>query len=160
VTQISERANTAYRTIPLCGENFLAPDYLSYNAAGSGNIYKPYFSYKYKNPNTCASYSWQIISSDTKPDNKDYATEHVYELQLINIFFEWMSKNDAGIKDRLKNGKVDMCSGVIRPLLIPTTQWTNAKFGAGGSMTTVGSRPIDDLICQLSGGSPVLSRPK
>ncbi|KAK4040406.1 hypothetical protein C8A01DRAFT_35548 [Parachaetomium inaequale] len=154
---LAARDNAA-RSIPICGEEFAVPKYASYSSNGKGNTYKPYYSYKYQDPSRCASYKFELVQGETKRDQRRYATEHIYELQLVNHFLEWMQHNDAAIVNQLskpsKKKPINMCSAVIRPLLVPTRQWSNVRFGPGtGVMTTRGARPIDDLLSRLSGGT-------
>ena len=149
--EVAKRAGKAQREIKLCGKEFLAPDYYSWSS-DDGAKYKTYFSYKYKNPDTCAKYEFNLVTSSSRPDVHKYATEHVYEIQLIGSFLRWMEKNDDGVAKRLtRNVNSDMCSEVVLPLLVPRTAWSNIKFGNKGDMAAVGSRPIDELVSQLSG---------
>ncbi|KAK4223441.1 hypothetical protein QBC38DRAFT_447334, partial [Podospora fimiseda] len=149
----------ADRDVTLCQKSYDAPFYSSWHSNGLGNTYRPFYSYQWDLPSqTCTSYSFSLIKSAlAQPDDKEYATEHIYELQLVRNFLTWMLDNDPGIKSWLSaSNKRNICSGVYNKYLIPTQQWhlSNIKWGtAQGSSTTKGSRPMDDLISQFSGGT-------
>ena len=104
-----EHRATTDREIEICQATVQVPPYNSWNGAGIGNAYSSYYSYKYSNakPGSCVKYDFDIVSSSTQPDNKGYATEHVYEIQLINLFLNWMKDNNAALQAFLatKNNK-------------------------------------------------------
>ena len=150
------------REIEICQATVQVPAYNSWNGAGVGNNYGMYYSYSYSNtaPGSCVKYNFDLLPSATQPDTKDYATEHVYEIQLINIFLGWMEANNAQLKAFLaaKNNKnpppknpANICNNLFNQLLFGMgSPWTTTTFGAGGNIGTVGSRPVDELVSQLS----------
>lgn len=153
------------RDIEICQATVQVPPYNSWNGAGVGNSYSSFYSYKYSNakPGSCVKYDFDIVTSATQPDTKDYATEHIYEIQLINIFLNWMATKNAELQVFLaaKNNKqpppknpANICNSLFNQLLFgQSSPWTTTKFGANGAIGTVGSRPIDELVSQLSGNA-------
>ena len=151
--KIAARAYSATRDVTICGQDFSAPSYNSYSSAGIGNSYSPYYSYIFQQPR-CSTYNWALTRGTTAPDSLSYATEHIYELQLIAIFLRWLSTNNAGLQAYLAVSNRNICGNFINQILFGQgQQWTVTKFGAGGNIKTAGSRPIDELMSQMSGGS-------
>ena len=147
------RANSATRDVTICGKDFSAPSYNSYNGAGNGNSYSPYYSYMFQLPR-CSTYNWALTQGPTAPDSASYATEHIYELQLIAVFLRWLAANNAGLQAYLAVNNRNICANFINQILFGQgQQWTVLTFGAGGSIKTAGSRPIDELMGQMSGGA-------
>ena len=102
----------------------------------------------------CSTYNWALTQGATAPDNLAYATEHIYELQLIALFLRWLSTNNASLKAYLAVNNRNICANFINQILFGQgQQWTVLTFGAGGSIKTPGSRPIDELMSQMSGGT-------
>ncbi|CAF9922352.1 hypothetical protein IMSHALPRED_005666 [Imshaugia aleurites] len=147
-------ARAATRDVQICGQSFSAPSYNSYSGSGIGNTYSPYYSYAFQLPR-CSTYSWALTQGSTAPDNAAYATEHIYELQLIAIFLRWLLANNASLQAYLAAGNNrNICANVINQLFFGQGQaWTVTTFGAGGNIKTPGSRPIDELMSQMSGGT-------
>ncbi|KAF6227892.1 hypothetical protein HO133_007620 [Letharia lupina] len=151
--EIEPRANSATRDITICGQDFSAPSYNSYSTTGNGNSYSPYYSYMFQLPR-CSTYNWALTQGPTAPDSASYATEHIYELQLIAIFLRWLAANNAGLQAYLAVNNRNVCANFINQILFGQgQQWTVTTFGAGGSIKTAGSRPIDELMSQMSGGT-------
>lgn len=102
----------------------------------------------------CSTYNWALTQGATAPDSADYATEHIYELQLIVIFLRWLANNNAGLQAYLAVNNRNICTNFINQILFGQgQQWTVTTFGAGGNIKTFGSRPIDELMSQMSGGT-------
>lgn len=146
-------ASIADRTVIICGNTLYAPDYYSWNAAGQGNIYTNYYSYKYLNPG-CGKYDWTLVTPQQKLRTA-YATEHVYELQMLNLFITYMGTQNSQLEDWL-NGR-DVCSGIIQRLLfMKGGSWTTVGFNGGvgtnGDGVNPGTRPVDELVGEMSGG--------
>lgn len=151
--EINARASSATRDVEICGQAFSAPSYNSYSRAGNGNSYSPYYSYLFQLPR-CSTYNWALTQGPTAPDSADYATEHIYELQLIAIFLRWLAANDAGLRTYLAVNNRNICANFVNQILFGQgQQWTVTTFGAGGNIKTPGSRPIDELMGQMSGGA-------
>ncbi|KAF6227567.1 hypothetical protein HO173_012206 [Letharia columbiana] len=151
--EIEARANSATRDVTICGQDFSAPSYNSYSTTGNGNSYSPYYSYMFQLPR-CSTYNWALTQGPTAPDSASYATEHIYELQLIAIFLRWLAANNAGLQAYLAVNNRNICANFINQILFGQgQQWTVTTFGAGGSIKTAGSRPIDELMSQMSGGT-------
>lgn len=146
-------ARAATRDVSICGQGFSAPSYNSYSGAGNGNSYSPYYSYSFELPR-CPTYDWDLEQGPTAPDTAGYATEHIYELQLIGIFLRWVAANNDNLRAYLDVKSRNICTNFIGPMLFGTgPQWTTTTFGAGHNIKTAGSRPVDELLSQLSGGS-------
>lgn len=95
-----------------------------------------------------------MTQGSTAPDGASYATEHIYELQLIAIFLRWLAANNAGLQAYLAVNNRNICSNFVNQILFGEgRQWTVTTFGAGGNIQTPGSRPIDELMSQMSGGT-------
>ena len=151
--EVEARANTATRDSAICGAFFSAPSYYSYNGAGIGNTYNPYYSYFFGLPR-CSTYSWALTQRPTASDDKSYAAEHIYELQLNAIFLRWLANNNADLQAYLAVNNRNICTNFLNQILSGEgPQWTLTTFGAGGNIRTPRSRPLDELLGQMSGGA-------
>ena len=87
----------------------------------------------------CSTYKWALTQGTTAPDNLAYATEHIYELQLIALFLRWLSTNNASLKAYLAVNNRNICANFINQILFGQgQQWTVLTFGAGGNIKTPG----------------------
>jgi hypothetical protein len=134
------------RTVKLCGEQYNVPAYESWHAAGGGtNPYSHYFTFSWRNPeNTCRRPDFRLTveTAATVRSTDIFATEHVYELQLLGKFHEWAAQNDPKISKRAAG---DFCRNVFTPLF-------KSKSGWPSTVPYSSREAIYDLVGRLSGG--------
>lgn len=131
-----ELEKRAPRSITFCGNmEFYFPPYHSYTSAnweagGSQTPAYPFFDYTMR---TCPHWEWRMTQQaqpTVKRGNVDhYATEHVYEGQLVHKFMVWISEQadfqqfQASIKNKKNTGA---CQVFFIPFL-----WEAWTTGAG-----------------------------
>lgn len=139
--KLHEARAVTNRDMQICGFWYSSPNYHSFSGTkdyAAAKFYRLQWEPKKPGPN-CDTYGWTLQAEDTAHVGGNYVTEHVYELQLIGQFIK--SVEDArGIT--CKQFKTYFEGGTL---------WTSTKFGAGGSLNTPGSRPIDELLASLPG---------
>jgi hypothetical protein len=137
-----------YREISICGEkssDWYAPPYESWHKTPPPqNPYSPYFTHIQFG---CGStIGWRLQVSDNGVAKKNYGTEHVYELQLLDWFLWYVGWNHPASKraypdkqEDTESGKTAeqlsiirasrFCDSIKKKLLVPGT-WTNYRFFA------------------------------
>ncbi|KAF2258562.1 hypothetical protein CC78DRAFT_572422 [Lojkania enalia] len=143
---------TTDRGISICWRQAgVAPGYESWHNAGS-NPYQPYYTHRYR---ACGSRTTIQFSRDAagKP-GVQYATEHVYELQLLGQFLWWVGWNDPAVaaandlpsrqdaQAALDLGRITeqeynayarlrqeaLCRNIVKYLINANTQWTSSTW--------------------------------
>lgn len=127
--------------VNFCGQRYDEPDYSSWERGSTE--YEPYFTPVFTAPNT--SYAFELEEGVESPD-AEYAAEHVYEIQLVADYFDFMAQNVTAVKKLLRGGK-NPCTEIFRPVLLPTKQWADEVDYPDLA------QPFDDFRLALSGGA-------
>jgi hypothetical protein len=86
------------RDTTIC-KGWTVPLYESWHAPPKSNAYTKFYDSTYRlNMASCTDVKFDLYEKSTGRARKDYATEHVYELQMIKQFLAYMWLNDEGIK--------------------------------------------------------------
>ncbi|KAI0165177.1 hypothetical protein GGR52DRAFT_575269 [Hypoxylon sp. FL1284] len=85
-----------------------------------------------------------------------YATEHIYEIQEIKIFFSWLLINDTKVSNYYKGStskakRNAVCRNLIKRVFMAKSRWTQTRY-----YTPVGANsgwvvPIQDIYASLEG---------
>ncbi|KAH8894610.1 hypothetical protein GQ53DRAFT_820976 [Thozetella sp. PMI_491] len=150
----------ADRTVNICNLPFDAPDYESWHAKtvtnpNPVNPYSAYFTFQWKSPEkTCKPMNLQLEVITNKANLRatdTFATEHVYELQLADIFLQWAVENDPVIraastaKGAAQPDYSLFCSRIFKPVFQDTNKWPSTiKFAQRAA--------VEYLMAQFSGG--------
>ncbi|KAI9676151.1 MAG: hypothetical protein M1817_000896 [Caeruleum heppii] len=147
--------------VNFCDQRYDEPEYSSWTRGSTE--YEPYFTPVFTAPNT--SYVFEL-ETGIEDLNAEYAggcsmssrygsdkgahdattAEHVYEIQLVANYFEYMATNVSEVRDLLE-GDQDPCQEIFCPVLLPTKQW------ADDADYPDLAQPFDDFRNALSGGA-------
>lgn len=173
-TAMSDFANSSLvsnsaqvRGFNVCGNTLTAPAYDSWHGPTSTtpNTYTPWFSYRYTWL-PCGTWTWSMVKTPGVIDNRAYATEHVYELQLTNIFLNWLGTQDEALAhiqsqpvppppnagDPPLTDAQRWCGFTITPFLTNNPAWAPANVYPGAAT------PALRLQSLMTGGSPPVDR--
>jgi hypothetical protein len=149
------RDDDLFRKTTVCSDKFDIPHYRNCEAGKiANNIYSPWFGWKYDGPDQkdCYKFSYQYISQNTKPrTGQTFATEHVYELQLIDIFIRSLEENNVIQAYLTAMPGRSFCRDIFGALFKPPISYAPGFFFVGTTpMNLIGGRPIDSLTSRLS----------
>lgn len=141
------------RTGVFCGRLFDVPNYQSWSSTRN-NPYSPF--YNYYSSSKCGSWSFNLVSSNTAtlpaappsssyPSNA-YATEHVYEIQQIDIFLQY-ALNNVPVFQQLYNGNGPAFCRGFGSQLYSTRQFAN------GNVYNYNISPAQQIYNALEGGT-------
>jgi hypothetical protein len=140
-----------FRTFDICGVDIDAPPYNPWSP-GEQN-YFPYFSYTYRfqDQQGTRRWDWHLQVGPTGFVGENYASEHIYELQLIKWFFnDYLVESTEVVNASPKGADYPtrykwFCKYHIKPKIINSKDWTYAR-------TFYPYRtPVGKLSAQLSG---------
>ncbi|KAK4506951.1 hypothetical protein PRZ48_000684 [Zasmidium cellare] len=141
------------RTGTFCGRLFDVPNYRSWSSTGN-NPYTPF--YNYYSSSRCGSWSFNLVSSGTSalpaapPDSsypsQAYATEHVYEIQQIDIFLQYALSNVPVFQQLYNDNGTAFCQGFGSQL------YSRVQF-ANSNVYNYNISPAQQIYNSLEGGT-------
>ncbi|KAI9792053.1 MAG: hypothetical protein M1816_003035 [Peltula sp. TS41687] len=149
--RLEKRASRVRKQVFVCGSRqpINGPIYTQGN---SGNNFRSY-GYEIKT-GLCSKWTFELLTGKAgeaakATEGTTYATEHVYEAQLIDTFLQWIAQKKAD-KDTSKR-KISACKDVIGGSVLLNKAFPGVSTRGNPGVFNGKTRPIVELAENLSG---------